>query len=129
VVVDEIDTLFSFGGLRKKIEPLLTDMAKMGRGLGVRVWIGIQRPTGNIVSKHMLDNFTTRAVLRLADKKASQVVGSPGADLLAGKGDMLFDGVRVQGFFLGEAELEQRAAMVCQKWGGDMAPNAVSGCA
>jgi S-DNA-T family DNA segregation ATPase FtsK/SpoIIIE len=120
VVVDEVDKLLSDKATRQQVEPLLTRISKEGRKFGIHIAIGSQRPSGDLISPHILANISTRVCLKVSKESYSEnVIGSGEAASLGGAGDLLFlhDGglTRVQGYMIKPEEIERIVEMAAAK--------------
>lgn len=89
------------------IELLMVRLAQLGRAAGIHIILATQRPSADIVTGLIRANFPTRIALTTASAVDSTVIlGKPGAEKLAGKGDLLFlhpalkGEMRLQGFQL-----------------------------
>lgn len=87
------------------VEMLVVRLAQMARAVGIHLVIATQRPSVDVITGLIKANFPTRVALTTASPTDSVVIlGQPGAEKLAGKGDMLFmvPGIkglkRLQGF-------------------------------
>jgi S-DNA-T family DNA segregation ATPase FtsK/SpoIIIE len=125
IVVDEVADLIDTAG--KKVEKVIANIARLGRGAGVHLIIATQHPTAQVLSRQITANLDTRIALRVEDASASRlVIRSAGANELKGKGDALlrFNGdlYHFQGAYISDEELEafahswsvkEREPMVC----------------
>jgi len=89
--------------ISKEIERMVLLLAQKARGAGIHLIISTQRPSVNILSGSIKNNFPTKVAFRMANTTDSIVaIDQPGAEALLGKGDMLFiadKGVeRLQGY-------------------------------
>ena len=118
IVIDEIDSLLK--PHKKEIEDVLTPLSKMGRSLNIHMIIGSQRPSGDLISPHILTNFMSRVCLKVAKPAYSEnFIGIPDGAKLAGKGDMLYqekEGTqRLQGYFVSMDDIENVIAKLPYK--------------
>ena len=94
-------------GRKKSLSENLKMLAQKGRSLGYRLIAATQRASAKIISGDIKVNFPVQVCFRMPKAKDSEVVlGQPGAEALAGKGDGLLrspeysdDLVRFQGFY------------------------------
>lgn len=83
---DELNPL-----LGVNVENTLVRLAQKARACGIHFIIATQRPTVDVISGSIKNNFPTKVVFRTAKEIDSRVViDDAGAEKLAGKGDMLF---------------------------------------
>jgi DNA segregation ATPase FtsK/SpoIIIE-like protein len=99
----EEETRIEETNLSKEIEKNLLLLGQKARAAGIHLIISTQRPSVDIVSGSIKNNFPTKVAFRMANSTDSQVaINQAGAEALLGKGDMLFiadNGVeRLQGF-------------------------------
>jgi Cdc6-like AAA superfamily ATPase len=87
----------------KEIEKNILILGQKARAAGIHLIISTQRPSVDIVSGSIKNNFPTKVAFRMANSTDSQVaINQLGAENLLGKGDMLFiadnGSERLQGF-------------------------------
>ncbi len=83
---DELNPL-----LGVNVENTLIRLAQKARACGIHFIIATQRPTVDVISGSIKNNFPTKVVFRTAKEIDSRIViDDAGAEKLAGKGDMLF---------------------------------------
>ncbi len=86
------------------VELLIVRIAQMARAVGIHLILATQRPSADVITGLIRSNMPTRISFSTASAVESGVIGIPGADKLAGKGDALFSYpqnrgiVRLQGF-------------------------------
>lgn len=103
VVIDEFSELMLTSKDRKVFEELVLRLAQMARAAGIHIILTTQRPSTDVISGTIRNNFPTKAVFRMGKATDSVVVmDDAGAERLLGKGDMFFvsdKGVeRLQGY-------------------------------
>lgn len=101
-VIDEFGELMvtDKGG---EIESRILRLAQMARAAGIHLIMATQSPRTDVIKGTIKANFPTKVAFRVAKTVDSIVIlDEPGAEKLAGKGDMLFVGdsgiERLQGF-------------------------------
>lgn len=112
IIIDEVADLIDTCG--KKVEKVISKIARLGRGAGVHLIVATQHPTAQVLSRQITANLDTRIALRVRDKAASRLVlGANGAELLKGKGDALLytngQTTHFQGGYISDEELERFA--------------------
>jgi DNA segregation ATPase FtsK/SpoIIIE-like protein len=92
VFVDEYADI-STGPSAKEYDTLMRGLAQKARAGGIHLVVATQRPSADILSGTVKNNFPAQAAFRVARKEDSRTVlaGQSGAELLLGKGDMLFN--------------------------------------
>ena len=112
VVVDEFADLMATTG--KELESTLARLAAMSRAVGIHLVLATQRPSIDVITGLIKANIPSRIAFMVASKTDSRIIiDSMGAEMLLGKGDMLFTSawnpypVRIQGAFLSENEVER----------------------
>lgn len=108
IVIDEIADLIYTAG--KKVEKVVANIARLGRGAGVHLIIATQHPKADILTRQITANIDTRIALKVFDASASRLVlNAVGAQDLKGKGDALlrYDGElkHFQGAYISDEEL------------------------
>jgi S-DNA-T family DNA segregation ATPase FtsK/SpoIIIE len=110
VVIDELAELM----LRAKVavEPMLQSITQLGRAAGIHAVVATQRPDVTVITGKVKANLPSRIAFAVDSNTDSRVVlDSPGAELLLGKGDLLFkDGkglMRAQSAYVSDNEIER----------------------
>ncbi|MGN6591740.1 MAG: DNA translocase FtsK [Terriglobales bacterium] len=110
IVIDELADLMIVDA--NNVEESITRLAQMARAVGIHHIIATQRPSVDVITGLIKANFPARMSFRVATRVDSRtILDSQGAELLLGKGDMLFlpPGTsrfhRVHGAFITEAEI------------------------
>lgn len=110
IVIDELADLMIVDA--KNVEESITRLAQMARAVGMHLILATQRPSVDVITGLIKANFPARMSFRVATRVDSRtILDSQGAELLLGKGDMLFlpPGTsrfhRVHGAFVTEPEI------------------------
>ena len=96
---------------KPKIEAALESLVALGRACGVHIIVATQRPSVDVLGGVIKANFPCRIAFQVSSATDSQVIlGKGGAELLLGRGDMLFQSgskiQRVHGAFVSDDEVE-----------------------
>jgi S-DNA-T family DNA segregation ATPase FtsK/SpoIIIE len=93
IVFDEFADLILSGRKEKQhFETLVARLAQKGRAAGVHIVLATQRPDRNVVTGLIKSNLPLKVCLRVTSAVNSQIIlGSPGAETLLGRGDLLCD--------------------------------------
>ncbi|HUX68000.1 MAG TPA: DNA translocase FtsK [Terriglobales bacterium] len=110
IVIDELADLMIVDS--HNVEESITRLAQMARAVGMHLILATQRPSVDVITGLIKANFPARISFRVATRVDSRtILDSQGAELLLGKGDMLFlpPGTsrfhRVHGAFVTEPEI------------------------
>jgi len=116
VVIDELADLMMTAP--REVEISLARLAQKARATGIHLMVATQRPSTDVVTGMIKNNFPARISFRLASRHDSQtIINGPGAETLLGDGDMLVltatqPVTRVQGAFVSEDELHRVVAFL-----------------
>ena len=78
---------------RSQMESLLSRICAMSRAVGIHIIISTQRPSPNVLTETLKNNFPMRIAFRMASRIDSRLlIDSCDAAFLVGRGDMLFRG-------------------------------------
>ncbi|WP_242337096.1 MULTISPECIES: DNA translocase FtsK [Anaeromyxobacter] len=111
VVIDELADLMMTAP--REVEISLARLAQKARATGIHLIVATQRPSTDVITGMIKNNFPARISFRLASRHDSQtIINGPGAEALLGDGDMLVltatqPVTRVQGAFVSEEELQR----------------------
>jgi len=89
IAIDELDTFFIDPKAKKAITPLLQDLVKMGREFNINVVAGSQKPSGDLINRHILDQFTSICLKVEKPQFSKYLLGVEDGAKLKGKGDLL----------------------------------------
>ncbi len=118
VVIDEYGDFLPFAGrdrksreVRSDILSHIVDLAQEGRAVGIHLVITTQRPSKGVISGIIKANFTTRMAFRVAlEYDSYTIIDLPGAERLAGNGDMILEQgaemTRIQGAYVDEKDID-----------------------
>ena len=112
IMIDELADLMM--SAPDQTEHSLVRLAQMARAVGIHLVVATQRPSTDVVTGLIKANFPARVSFAVASSVDSRVIlDTVGAELLLGRGDMLFlppevsGPIRVQGVMVSDAEVER----------------------
>ena len=111
VIIDELADLMMTAP--REVEISLARLAQKARATGIHLMVATQRPSTDVVTGMIKNNFPARISFRLASRHdSSTIINGPGAEALLGDGDMLVltatqPVTRVQGALVSEGEIER----------------------
>jgi S-DNA-T family DNA segregation ATPase FtsK/SpoIIIE len=111
VIIDELADLMLTAP--REVETSLARLAAKARATGIHLIVATQRPSTDVVTGTIKNNFPARISFRLGSRHdSSTIINGPGAESLLGNGDMLVMTAtapltRVQGAFVSEEELHR----------------------
>ncbi len=110
IIIDELADLIMTS--TKEVEQHIIRIAQKARAVGIHLILATQRPSVNVVTGLIKANMPSRISFKVSSRQESRIVlDQNGADVLLGKGDMLFlqpgssDLVRAQGTYLDDSEI------------------------
>ena len=110
IIVDEFADLMSTG--KKAVEDTVNRIARLARAAGIHLILATQRPSVDVISGTIKNNFPSRMAFKVtASFDSKTMLDQVGAEKLLGNGDMLFmlSGKpleRMQGAFLSNGEIK-----------------------
>lgn len=113
IIVDEFaDLILTKSG--KEIENNICRIAAKARAAGIHLVLATQRPSVDVITGLIKSNFPTRVSFKVTTSIDSRtILNNMGAELLLGKGDMLYksgiETLRIHGAYVGEEEIEGMA--------------------
>jgi S-DNA-T family DNA segregation ATPase FtsK/SpoIIIE len=111
VIIDELADLMMTAP--REVEISLARLAQKARATGIHLIVATQRPSTDVITGMIKNNFPARISFRLASRHDSTtIINGTGAESLLGDGDMLVLTAtvaltRVQGCFVSEGEIER----------------------
>ena len=121
IIIDELTDLMMVGA--QELEFFIGRLAQLARAVGIHLVLATQRPSIDVITGTIKNNFSCRIAFRVASKIDSRIIlDTVGAEKLLGMGDMLFmppnfpRPVRLHGAFISIAEVRRLANFVrCQR--------------
>ena len=112
VVIDEFADLMLTSS--KQLEPAVSRLTAKARAVGIHLVLATQRPSVDVITGVIKANIPSRIAFMVSSVTDSRVIlDAPGAEMLLGKGDMLFKPswtpvlTRIQSAFLSDEEVER----------------------
>jgi len=111
IVVDEFAELMSMG--KRAVEDAVNSIARLARAAGIHLVLATQRPSVDVISGTIKNNFPSRVAFKVTSSFDSKtILDTIGADKLLGYGDMLFMtpgsiNQRTQGAFISNNEVKR----------------------
>lgn len=110
VIIDEFADLIM--QLKKNVELPVARLAQKARAVGIHVILATQRPSTDVITGLIKNNFPTRISFKVSSGVDSKtILDTPGAQHLIGRGDMLIfnnsEMTRVQCAFIDTPEVEK----------------------
>jgi S-DNA-T family DNA segregation ATPase FtsK/SpoIIIE len=110
IIIDELADLIMTSS--KEVEGFIIRIAQKARAVGIHMILATQRPSVNVVTGLIKANMPCRISFRVSSRQESRIVlDQNGADVLLGRGDMLFlqpgssDLIRAQGAYVDDVEI------------------------
>ena len=89
VVIDELAELMMIGA--QEVEYCIARLAQLARAVGIHLVMATQRPSIDVITGTIKNNFACRIAFRVPSKVDSRIIiDTAGAEKLLGMGDMLF---------------------------------------
>jgi S-DNA-T family DNA segregation ATPase FtsK/SpoIIIE len=89
IIIDELAELMMVGA--EEVEKCIARLAQLARAVGLHLVMATQRPSIDVITGTIKNNFPCRIAFRVPAKVDSRIIiDGPGAEKLLGQGDMLF---------------------------------------
>jgi S-DNA-T family DNA segregation ATPase FtsK/SpoIIIE len=89
IIIDELAELMMVGA--QEVEFFIGRLAQLARAVGIHLVMATQRPSIDVITGTIKNNFSCRIAFRVPSKVDSRIIiDTAGADKLLGMGDMLF---------------------------------------
>ena len=89
IIIDELAELMMIGA--QDVEYCIARLAQLARAVGIHLVMATQRPSIDVITGTIKNNFSSRIAFRVPSKVDSRIIiDSSGAEKLLGMGDMLF---------------------------------------
>jgi S-DNA-T family DNA segregation ATPase FtsK/SpoIIIE len=89
IIIDELAELMMIGA--QEVEYCIARLAQLARAVGIHLVMATQRPSIDVITGTIKNNFSCRLAFRVPSKVDSRIIlDAPGAEKLLGLGDMLF---------------------------------------
>lgn len=117
VMIDELADIIQ--AYPKELEASIVRLTQMSRAVGIHLVLATQRPANNVLTATIKANIPSRIALKVASYVDSRMIlDENGAETLAGRGDMLFQGLdadrpyRLQSYYLSDGEVVARVKRI-----------------
>ncbi|MFQ6069008.1 MAG: DNA translocase FtsK [Candidatus Aminicenantales bacterium] len=89
IIIDELAELIMVG--KQDVEQCIARLAQLARAVGIHLVMATQRPSIDVITGTIKNNFPSRIAFKVPTKVDSRIIiDGPGAEKLLGLGDMLF---------------------------------------
>ncbi len=120
IIIDELAELMMISG--QDVDYAISRLAQLARAVGIHLVLATQRPSIDVITGTIKNNFASRIAFRVPTKIDSRIIlDSGGAEKLLGKGDMLFIPpsnprlIRLHGAFISNAEIQRLVHFVSEQ--------------
>ncbi len=117
IIIDELAELMMVSA--QDVEHCIGRLAQLARAVGIHLIMATQRPSIDVITGTIKNNFSCRVAFRVPSKVDSRIIiDANGAEKLLGLGDMLFlppnfpRVIRLHGAFISNAEVKRLVAHV-----------------
>jgi len=120
IIIDEVSELMMISG--QDVDYAISRLAQLARAVGIHLVLATQRPSIDVITGTIKNNFSSRIAFRVPTKIDSRIIlDAGGAEKLLGNGDMLFIPpsnprlIRLHGAFISNAEIQRLVRFVCEQ--------------
>jgi len=120
IIIDELAELMMIGA--QEVEYCIARLAQLARAVGIHLVMATQRPSIDVITGTIKNNFSSRIAFRVPSKVDSRIIiDTAGAEKLLGLGDMLFMPpnyprlIRLHCSYISLAEINRLVAFVKQQ--------------
>jgi S-DNA-T family DNA segregation ATPase FtsK/SpoIIIE len=120
IIIDELADLMMV--VRNEVEAMIARLAAMARAVGIHLVLATQRPSVDVLTGVIKNNFPARIAFQVSSTADSRtILDTKGAESLMGRGDMLLSPggagrpIRLQGAFINTEEVEDIVEFVKQQ--------------
>ena len=120
IIIDELAELMMVSG--QDVDFAISRLAQLARAVGIHLVLATQRPSIDVITGTIKNNFPSRIAFRVPTKIDSRIIlDAGGAEKLLGKGDMLFIPpsnprlIRMHGAFISNAEIQRLVRFVSEQ--------------
>ena len=120
IIIDELAELMMVSG--QDVDYAIGRLAQLARAVGIHLVLATQRPSIDVITGTIKNNFSSRIAFRVPSKIDSRIIlDAGGAEKLLGKGDMLFIPpanphlLRLHGAYVSNAEIRRLVRFVAEQ--------------
>jgi S-DNA-T family DNA segregation ATPase FtsK/SpoIIIE len=120
IIIDELAELMMVSG--QDVDYSISRLAQLARAVGIHLVLATQRPSIDVITGTIKNNFSSRIAFRVPSKIDSRIIlDAGGAEKLLGKGDMLFIPpanprlLRLHGAYVSNAEIRRLVKFVSEQ--------------
>jgi len=120
IIIDELAELMMISG--QDVDYAIVRLAQLARAVGIHLVLATQRPSIDVITGTIKNNFSSRIAFRVPSKVDSRIIlDTVGAEKLLGNGDMLFippsnpQKLRLHGAYVTNLEVQRLVRFVRQQ--------------